>query len=51
MVKHGLLSPNSKLLPGGSRAGTPYGGLGGDRPGSMLSVASSSEPRPLHPRV
>jgi len=38
MVRHGLLSPNSKLLPGAaSRAGTPMDG----RPGSMLSVVSN----------
>ncbi|KAF9471885.1 hypothetical protein BDN70DRAFT_925951 [Pholiota conissans] len=38
MLRHGLLSPNSKLLPGaGSRANTPLDG----RPGSMLSVVSN----------
>ncbi|PPQ76682.1 hypothetical protein CVT26_004481 [Gymnopilus dilepis] len=37
MVRDGLLSPNSKLLPGAaSRAATPMDG----RPGSMLSVVS-----------
>ncbi|KDR74606.1 hypothetical protein GALMADRAFT_227102 [Galerina marginata CBS 339.88] len=37
MVRDGLLSPNSKLLPGGaSRSATPLDG----RPGSTLSVAS-----------
>ncbi|KAF9474917.1 hypothetical protein BDN70DRAFT_884348 [Pholiota conissans] len=39
MLRHGLLSPNSKLLPGaGSRANTPLDG----RPGSMLSVVSNA---------
>ncbi|KAF8963482.1 hypothetical protein BDZ97DRAFT_998929 [Flammula alnicola] len=39
MVRHGLLSPNSKLLPGAqSRANTPMDG----RPGSMLSVVSNA---------
>ena len=38
MVRHGLLSPNSKLLPGAaSRSSTPMDG----RPGSMLSVVSN----------
>ncbi|KAF9522345.1 hypothetical protein CPB83DRAFT_864645 [Crepidotus variabilis] len=37
MVRHGLLSPNSRLLPGTSRAVTPLDG----RPGSMMSMASS----------
>lgn len=35
MLRHGMLSPNSKLLGGVSRAGTPA-----DRPGSTLSVNS-----------
>ncbi|VDC04320.1 unnamed protein product [Peniophora sp. CBMAI 1063] len=36
MLRHGMLSPNSKLLVGASRAGTPA-----DRPGSTLSVNSA----------
>lgn len=40
MVRHGLLSPHSKLLPGGaSRATTPMAADG--RPGSIMSVASN----------
>ncbi|PPQ90507.1 hypothetical protein CVT25_014189 [Psilocybe cyanescens] len=40
MVRHGLLSPNSKLLPGAaSRATTPMAVDG--RPGSIMSVASN----------
>ncbi|OSX58117.1 hypothetical protein POSPLADRAFT_1036279 [Postia placenta MAD-698-R-SB12] len=38
MLRHGLLSPNSKLLPQASRVGTPS--LSNGRPGSLLSVAS-----------
>ena len=38
MVRHGLLSPNSKLLPGVvSRSSTPMD----ERPGSKLSVVSN----------
>ena len=37
MVRHGLLSPNSKLLPGAaSRSGTPMDGRG-----SIMSMASN----------
>lgn len=34
MVRHGLLSPNSRLLPGASRSATPLDG----RPGSIMSI-------------
>lgn len=38
MVRHGLLSPNSKLLPGAtSRATTPMD----ERPGSIMSLVSN----------
>lgn len=37
MLRDGLLSPHSKLLPESSRASSPLRG----RPGSMLSVAST----------
>ncbi|CAL1709381.1 unnamed protein product [Somion occarium] len=40
MLRDGLLSPNSKLLPQSSRAGTPLSMISG-RPGSMMSVAST----------
>ena len=40
MLRHGLLSPNSKLLPqADSRAATPLDG----RPGSILSIVSNGE--------
>ena len=40
MLRHGLLSPHSKLLPQvDSRAATPLDG----RPGSIMSVASNGE--------
>ncbi|KAI0316243.1 hypothetical protein OF83DRAFT_1292898 [Amylostereum chailletii] len=43
MLRHGLLSPNSKLLPNASRATTPLlGALENERPGSMLSVVSTT---------
>ncbi|KII91466.1 hypothetical protein PLICRDRAFT_508762 [Plicaturopsis crispa FD-325 SS-3] len=42
MLRHGLLSPNSKLLPGSSRATSPMTPSSPDaRPGSMLSVNST----------
>ncbi|KAF9806366.1 hypothetical protein IEO21_08700 [Rhodonia placenta] len=41
MLRHGLLSPNSKLLPQASRVGTPS--LANGRPGSLLSVASIAD--------
>ncbi|KAL0946334.1 hypothetical protein HGRIS_012572 [Hohenbuehelia grisea] len=40
MVRHGLLSPNSKLFPNASRPHTPSSVIDG-RPGSIMSVASS----------
>ena len=44
MLRHGLLSPHSKLLPGSaSRSGTPHAPYGVDgRPGSILSLASNA---------
>ena len=38
MLRHGLLSPHSKLLPGSSRASTSHELK---RPDSMMSMASS----------
>jgi hypothetical protein len=43
MVRHGLLSPHSKLLPTISRANTPYINGQENRPGSKMSLASSSK--------
>lgn len=42
MLRDGMLSPNSKLLPQASRSATPQSMLLG-RPGSMMSVASSGK--------
>ncbi|KAH9475640.1 hypothetical protein JR316_0011195 [Psilocybe cubensis] len=39
MVRHGLLSPHPKLLPGASRETTPMAPDG--RPGSIMSVTSN----------
>ncbi|EED77753.1 predicted protein [Postia placenta Mad-698-R] len=41
MLRDGLLSPNSKLLPQASRMGTPL--LSNGRPGSLPSVASIAD--------
>ncbi|KAH9912263.1 hypothetical protein B0H21DRAFT_773951 [Amylocystis lapponica] len=41
MLRDGLLSPNSKLLPPGSRTISPQPSLMSDRPGSFMSVAST----------
>ncbi|KAF5325457.1 hypothetical protein D9619_009524 [Psilocybe cf. subviscida] len=42
MVRHGLLSPHSKLLPAASRSNTPYANGQENRPGSTMSLVSSA---------
>ncbi|KAI0060518.1 hypothetical protein BV25DRAFT_938426 [Artomyces pyxidatus] len=44
MLRDGLLSPHSKILPQNLRSDSPMvlGGIDGDRPGSIMSIASTS---------